>query len=70
MRVVSMHGIQQRCQDKQGYTLFYVFLLPGHAPWVDLGPFPQFGIITSDMKIRGGGVKRVNKIANVDEVPA
>ena len=44
------------------------FLLPGHAPWLDLGPFPWFGIITSDMKIRGGGVKRVKKIANVDEV--
>ena len=27
-------------------------------------------MITSDMKIRGGGVKLVKKIANVDEVPA
>ena len=55
--------------DKQGYTLSYVFLLPGPAPWVDLGPLLGFGIITSDMEIRGGGVKLDKKLANVDEVP-
>ena len=35
-----------------------------------LRPIPIILYHFSDMKIRGGGVKRVEKIANGDEVPA
>ncbi len=44
------------------------FSLPAHAPWVDFGSLLGFGMITSDMGIRGWGKKHGKKLANIVEV--
>ena len=69
MRVVSMNSIQQRYQTSKG-THCLMFVTTWTCTISRLRPIPMILYHYFRYENKGGGVKRVKKIANVDEVPA